>query len=253
MQYLTMPRRTPPQGSAPRHSYRAPSNIFSVPLKALLARTGRDPMTEKQFDLLRAPTSTDDVEVFYSGDLSLLSSPCVSIVGARDASEEGLRRAGRLAKELVAAGVVVVSGLAKGIDHAAHTSALKCDGRTIAVVGTPLDKAYPAENATLQEKIYRDNLLISPFRVGEKTFKGSFPKRNRVMAAISDATVIVEASDTSGTLHQAAECGKLNRWLFIAKSVVDNKNLTWPKKFISQERVEILSETSDIIYKLRIK
>src|SRR5258708_15751638 len=91
-----------------------------------------------------------------------------------------------------------------------------------AFMGRPIDKAYPAENAELQQTIYAHHLLLSPFRNGAPVFKSNFPVRNRIMAAISDATVIIEASDTSGTLHQASECVKLNRWLFIAQSVLDD-------------------------------
>ena len=91
--------------------------------------------------------------------------------------------------------MLIVSGLAKGVDTAAHTSAIEAGGVTAAVIGTPLDKAYPAENASLQALIYREYLLLSPFTPGEKVYKGNFPKRNRIMAAITDATVIIEASD----------------------------------------------------------
>jgi DNA processing protein len=144
-----------------------------------------------------------------------------------------------------------VSGLAKGVDTAALTAAIEAGGRTIAVIGTPLSKAYPAENARLQEEIYSTQLLLTPFREGETVYKSNFPKRNRVMAAISDATVIIEASDTSGTLHQAAECQRLGRWLFIAKSVVDDDSLTWPKRFIGQQRVVILEKTDDVVRRIK--
>jgi DNA processing protein len=120
-------------------------------------------------------------------------------------------------------------------------------GRVAAVIGTPLDKAYPAENAELQHDIYRRHLLMTPFCVGERVFRSNFPTRNRVMAAISDATAIIEASDTSGTLHQAAECVRLGRWLFIAKSVVDDPQLTWPARFLGQPKVRVLVSTSDIL------
>jgi predicted Rossmann fold nucleotide-binding protein DprA/Smf involved in DNA uptake len=141
----------------------------------------------------------------------------------------------------------VVSGLAKGVDTAALQSALESGGRTAAVIGTPLDKAYPVENARMQERLWSEHLLMTPFRVGEQTFKGNFPKRNRVMAAVSDATVIVEASDTSGTLHQAAECGRLGRWLFIMRSVAEDSSLTWPAKFIDKPNVAVLASTQDIL------
>lgn len=218
-----------------------------MPLRDLLLNIDRGALADRQYDLLRSKDEKADVPVYYSGDLGLLESPCVSIVGTREISEEGILRARRLARELVEAGVVVVSGLAKGVDTVAHTSAIERGGRTVAVIGTPIDKAYPVENARLQEEIYRDHLLLTPFKVGEPTFKGNFPKRNRVMAAISDATVIVEASDTSGTLHQAAECGKLGRWLFIMRSVAEDPNLTWPKRFIGSPNVAVLTSTQDII------
>ncbi|WP_199728734.1 DNA-processing protein DprA [Corallococcus sp. CA053C] len=189
--------------------------------------------------------------LYYAGDLSLLTRPCVSIVGTRQVSPAGAARARRLAKELVAADVVVVSGLAKGVDANAHNSALEAGGRTVAVIGTPLEKAYPAENKHLQERIYREHLLVSQFAPGSRVYQGNFPARNRVMAALSDATVIIEAGETSGTLHQAVECRKLGRWLFIAKSVVENPDLTWPQGFIGLPRVRVLTSTEDLLSALR--
>jgi DNA processing protein len=102
-----------------------------------------------------------------------------------------------LARKLSDAGIVVVSGLAYGVDTVAHTAALAQGGKTIAVLGTPLDKASPSENSDLQESIYREHLLISQFSSGEKTHRSNFPLRNRLMATISDATVVMEASDAS--------------------------------------------------------
>jgi DNA processing protein len=144
-----------------------------------------------------------------------------------------------------------MSGLAKGVDTVAHTSAIEVGGRTVAVIGTPLDKAYPAENSELQRAIYSNHLLISPFASGQQVFKSNFPARNKVMALLSDATVIVEASDTSGTLHQAAECQKSNRWLFIMRSVVENTAVTWPAKFLKHPKTRILSDTSEILEAVR--
>ena len=141
--------------------------------------------------------------------------------------------------------------MARGVDAAAHTSAIASDGKTAAVIGTPLDKAYPAENAELQEQIYREHLLLSPFKIGDHVFKSNFPARNWLMAALSDATAIIEASDTSGTLHQAAECTRLNRWLFIAQSIIDDPAVTWPARFLSSyEKAVPLKETADILNRL---
>lgn len=235
-----MPRRSP---------YHPPHDVAVASLNELLAVSGR-PIDEQQLDFLRNPGregGRGDVRVFLAGDRTLLNRKCVSIVGTREVREEGWLRAHRLARELAALGVVVVSGLAKGVDTAALSSAVKAEGRTIAVIGTPLSKAYPAENWELQEAIWRHHLLMTPFAEGEQVFKSNFPKRNRVMAAISDATVIIEASDTSGTLHQAAECQRLGRWLFIAKSVADDRSLKWPASFLKGPKTAVLEKTDDIL------
>jgi DNA processing protein len=142
--------------------------------------------------------------------------------------------------------MVVVSGLAEGVDTAALTAAIEAGGRVIAVIGTPLAKAYPAQNARLQMEIAERHLLISPFAPDSRTYQSNFPDRNKVMAAISDATAIIEAGNTSGTLHQAAECRWLHRWLFIAKNMIDDPALTWPARFQSYERTRVLTETSEI-------
>lgn len=222
-------------------------DICVLSLGSILVESGRMALAESQLDLLRSGDRAQDVPIFAAGDASLLTLPSVSIVGTREVTDEGAARARRLARELSSSGVVVVSGLAKGVDTEALTSAIECNGRTIAVIGTPLNKAYPAENAQLQETIYRSHLLLSPFQEGGVVFKSNFPKRNRVMAAISDATVIVEASDTSGTLHQAAECQRLGRWLFIMQSVVDDKSLSWPSKFLSGNKTIVAKSTQDIL------
>jgi DNA processing protein len=162
-----------------------------------------------------------------------------------------MARARKLSRELASTGVLVVSGLAKGVDTAAHTAAIEADGLTAAVIGTPLEKAYPIENSSLQEQIYRQYLLMSPFAPGERVFKSNFPKRNRVMAAITDATIIVEASNSSGALHQAAECLRLNRWLFILRSVANNPAVTWPQRFLSPKTV-IVDSTAGVLSQLKL-
>jgi DNA protecting protein DprA len=221
--------------------------VTNTSFAALLLRIGRASLEDQQMNFLREASAGREATVFYAGDLDLLDAPTVSIVGTRDVSDAGWKRAAQLARNLVKSGVTIVSGLAKGVDTAALTSAISNGGRVVAVIGTPLDKAYPAENAELQQQIYAHHLLMSPFNEGERVFKSNFPARNRVMAAISDATVIIEASDTSGTLHQAAECVRLKRWLFIAKSVVDDTTLNWPKKFVGGPKVRVLSAPDEII------
>jgi DNA processing protein len=158
--------------------------------------------------------------------------PRVSVVGSRKASAEGLKRARVLSRALVEHGMVVVSGLAEGIDTAAHTSALEAGGETIAVIGTPLDAYYPKENQALQQRLAREQLVITQFPIGSAVTPKNFPLRNRTMALLTDATVIVEAGEKSGTVHQGWEALRLGRQLFLLESVATDATLSWPAKMI---------------------
>lgn len=231
------PRRDP--------RYVAPISANSIKLSTLLSDIGRAEIGD-QPSLFRDRADID-TDIFYAGDLSLLRRKCVSVIGARDVSPNGAGRARKIARGLVEAGVVVTSGLAKGVDIEAHTATIDDGGQTIAVIGTPLQKAYPIENAAIQTEIYTHHLLISQFPEGYRTFPSDFPKRNRLMAALTDASIIVEASDSSGTLHQAAECVRLGRWLFIMRAVAENPDLEWPSKFLNQPKVRILSSVDDVL------
>jgi DNA processing protein len=233
--------------------YSPPTQSRSVLLRDLLQSAQRGPMwSARQLDIFKSDaTEPDNLTLFYAGEIALISQPCVAVVGKREATLEGRARAGRLARELVEGGVVIVSGLARGIDAAAHLTAIEARGRTIAVIGTPLSKASPAENARLQETIWREHLLISPFAEGSTVHRSNFPQRNKVMAAVSDATVIVEADDNSGTLHQAVACQKLGRWLFILKNVVETR--TWPKGFLKFKNTVILERTEQILHALDLR
>jgi DNA processing protein len=155
-----------------------------------------------------------------------------------------------LARELARAGVVVVSGLARGIDAAAHREAIVSGGRTIAVTGTPLDVAYPAEHDLLQAAIAEHHLVVTPFAPGAAVASGNFPHRNRVMAALCQATVIVEATDISGTLHQAAACKRLGRALFICASQANDPALHWPAWFAGPQ-THVLTNTQQVLERLR--
>jgi DNA processing protein len=169
-------------------------------------------------------------EVWVRGDRGLLQMPRVSVIGSRAASVGALNRTRKLAQLLVEHRIVVVSGLAEGVDTAAHQQAIAGGGRTIAVLGTSLEIAYPSSNRELQERIGREHLLLTQFGPGHRPSKSSFPMRNRTMALISHATVLVEAAESSGTQHQAWEAIRLGRPLFLMKSFVDNAPVTWIPK-----------------------
>lgn len=189
---------------------------------------------------------------YYRGWWDLVDSPKkIAIVGSRNPSDEGIRRAKKLAKLLVRDGYTIVSGLAKGIDTAAHTAAIESGGSTIAVIGTPITEYYPPENRALQDLIADKYLLISQvpiWRYSQQTYRGNrlfFPERNITMSALTQATVIVEASDTSGTLTQARAALKQGRKLFILDSCFQNPKLTWPRRFLEQGAVRV-SDYDDI-------
>lgn len=200
--------------------------------------------------------------IYFCGDITLLDTPRVSVVGSRKASDMGRARAVRLGRELALAGVTVVSGLAAGIDSAAMRSAVNTPadesrGRIIGVIGTPIDECYPRQNADLQSLAASEDLLVSqvPFfryhRQPHDERRYYFPERNELMAALSLATVIVEASDTSGTLAQARACLSQGRPLFIMRSCVDNPSVTWPAKWAQRDGVYVLDSTDQVLDAIR--
>jgi DNA processing protein len=133
------------------------------------------------------------------------------VVGARDATREGLEIAYQIAADLSLAGVVVVSGLARGVDAAAHTGALDAKGKTIAVLGTGIDRVYPSENKALHERIASQGLLVTEFAPGSPPDLFHFPQRNRIISGLSKAVVVVEAREKSGSLITARLAGEQGR------------------------------------------
>jgi DNA processing protein len=157
----------------------------------------------------------------------------------RRASRKSLDVAGEIAKTLIKQQVVIVSGLAEGIDTAAHSEAIENGGRTIAVLGTPLDRVYPQKNTELQQEIIRNHLAISQFPIGDPIERGNFVMRNRTMALAANASVIVEAAETSGSLYEGWEALRLGRPLFIWTSTVNNRSLKWPGEMIRHGALEL--------------
>ncbi len=188
--------------------------------------------------------------LFAAGDVALLRQGArVAIVGSRRASAAGLRRARKLAAQLARQGVTVVSGLAEGIDAAAHQAALAAGGRTIAVLGTPLDRVYPRCHRQLQQRIIADHLALTQFAPGAAVAKSNFPCRNRLMALIAHATVIIEAGDDSGALAQGWEALRLGRPLFIPQSTLEDAGLTWPRRML-HHGAQALTATSSVTRQL---
>jgi DNA processing protein len=183
--------------------------------------------------------------LYYQGWWDLADSPSVAVVGTRKPSPEGVARTRKLVRGLVHDGYTIASGLAAGIDTAAHTAAIEANGRTIAVIGTPLSEMYPRENEPLQRKLAEEFLVISQVpvkRYERQDYRRNrffFPERNVTMSALTEATIIVEAGETSGTLIQARAALHQGRKLFILDSAFRDERLTWPAKFEEKGAIRI--------------
>jgi len=156
--------------------------------------------------------TADPPALLYAlGDLNRLAGSAVAVVGSRDATPQGLHHARQFAHDFGVTGLTVVSGLALGVDGAAHDGALGTAGSTIAVVGTGLDRVYPRKHLDLARRIAAEGLILSEFALGTPSLPDHFPRRNRILAGLSRGTVVIEASLRSGSLitaRMALECGR---------------------------------------------
>lgn len=183
--------------------------------------------------------------LYYTGILEYLRTRCIAIVGTRKPSAESLVVTNRIVTNLVKDDFTIVSGLAAGIDTQAHTSTLAAKGRTIAVIGTPLNKVYPKENSDLQDIIAREHLLISQVPFYRYTLQNYllnklfFLERNKTMSALTEATLIVEAGERSGSVTQGKAAIKQNRKLFIWDGCFDYPGITWPQEFLAQGAIRV--------------
>lgn len=155
------------------------------------------------------------IVLYYLGSFcDIDASACVAVVGSRDASEYGIHAAKRISYDLARSGAVIVSGMALGIDAAAHSAAIYNKSPTIAVLGCGIDRIYPKENRNLYEEVYKNGLVITEFSPGTKPEGWHFPARNRIISGLSVATVVVEAAVGSGSLITAEYAIKQNRLLY---------------------------------------
>jgi DNA processing protein len=181
--------------------------------------------------------------LFVRGEISAGDERSVAIVGSRRASPEGRAHARRLATELSETGYVVVSGLAAGVDAAAHTATLAVGGRTLAVIGTGVDRVYPGAHAGLQRTIAEQGAVISCFWPTDRPTRQSFPVRNAVMSGLTRATVIVEASSTSGTRVQARRALAHGRPVCLSSKLLAQP---WARELADRPNVHIADSADEI-------
>jgi DNA processing protein len=183
--------------------------------------------------------------LFVRGSLQSADERAIAVVGTRSASPEGLQLAGRLATQLAHNRVTVLSGLARGIDTAAHGAALSAGGRTIAVMGTGLHTVYPPENEELAERIAQRGALISQFWPDAPPTKFSFPMRNVVMSGMSFGTVVIEASETSGARMQARLALEHGKRVFLVEQLVMKQ--AWARKYAEHPSTTVVRSVDDIL------
>jgi len=181
--------------------------------------------------------------IFVAGTIERDDTRSVAVVGSRKASPEGLERARSIADHLVENGYAVASGLAAGVDTAAHTATLAAGGRTIAVIGTGLAHSYPPENAALQHEIAAKGAVVSQFWPEARPSRRSFPMRNAVMSGLTLGTVVVQASDTSGARVQARLALAHGRLVFLAQSLLRQD---WARELADRPGTHLFSSPSEI-------
>ncbi|MDT7579923.1 MAG: processing protein [Pseudonocardiales bacterium] len=169
----------------------------------------------------------------------------VSVVGSRAASPRGLEIADVVARGLVDRGMTVISGLARGIDAAAHTAALDARGRTVAVIGTGITRYYPAENRPLQDRIAANGLVLSQFWPDTPPRAPQFPLRNAVMSGFGRATVVVEAGEKSGARIQARQAVAHGRPVILTDLVVGGNE--WARRLVGLPGVYVASDTGEVM------
>lgn len=184
--------------------------------------------------------------LFVRGDVSLLHRPSVAIVGSRHATPQAMRTARHFGCALSESGITVISGMAAGIDTAAHTGALAASGGTIAVWGTGIDRIYPPGNASLAHQIAENGVVVSEFPLGTRPLAGNFPRRNRLIAAQSYATLVVEAALESGSLITARLAAEMGREVMAIPGSIDNPHSKGCHKLI-KEGAKLVECLEDII------
>jgi DNA processing protein len=190
--------------------------------------------------------------LFARGDLAAIAPPAVAIVGTRRATNYGERITREIATALARAGVSVLSGMARGIDGTAHRAALAAGGRTAAVLGTGVDLVYPTQHRALHAQIGARGLLLSEELPGDRANGGSFPKRNRVLAALAQATIVIEAPRRSGALITAGHALELGRAVAAVPGPIDAPACVGSNLLLRDGAV-VLAEVSDALTLFGIK
>ena len=205
--------------------------------------------TDAQYPPLLREIPDPPLVLHYSGDRSLLARAGVAIVGSRRATPYAINVAAHLTRPLADAGLVIVSGLARGVDAAAHTAALDARGATIAVLGTGIDVIYPRSNARLFERIAERGLIVSEFSPGTPPLAANFPMRNRLISGLTSGTVVIEATSRSGSLITARMAAEQGREVFAVPGSIFSPASEGTHRLI-QYGAKLVHDVNDIVEEL---
>ena len=186
------------------------------------------------------------ITIFAKGDISLLSSKAIAIVGSREPSKYGIYVAEKFSKELSKEGITIVSGLARGIDTFAHVGALSSFGKTIAVLGSGIDVVYPKENAKYYKEISEKGLIISEYIVGTAPESKNFPQRNRIISGLSDGVLVVEARKNSGTMITTDFALEQGKELYVIPGNITS-NLSAGTNNLIKEGAKLVTDVCEIL------
>ncbi len=190
------------------------------------------------------------IVLYVKGDVNVLNKPCVSIVGTRTPTDLGIKNAKELAKELSRYDITIVSGFARGIDSAAHESTIQAGGKTAAVLGCGIDINYPARNAELKKSVIENGCIITEYALGVSPRKQNFPQRNRIIAGLSRACVMVEGAVDSGALITSNLAFEMNRNVFAFPGHIENDKYGGTNKLIKKNVASLITCHNDLIDEL---
>ncbi|MFZ1082306.1 MAG: DNA-processing protein DprA [Candidatus Kryptoniota bacterium] len=193
------------------------------------------------------------VMLFVRGELSNSGKYSVAVVGTRNPTTYGKHIAEKFAAELSEQGIMVVSGLARGIDTIAHATTVRSGGRTIAVLGSGVDVIYPSENRRLAEQILMSGAIVSEYYMGAKPDAVNFPRRNRIISGISLGTIIIETDENGGAMITASTALDQNREVFAVPGNVFEKKSRGTNRLIKEGRAKLVEDISDVVEELRYK
>ncbi|MDZ7765106.1 MAG: DNA-processing protein DprA [Melioribacteraceae bacterium] len=269
--------------------FQSPSNIFSVSSQSLcgidrinkilagrIAGAANDlkkfeDLLEKEFEHLRQkgfslityfdknyPKPLKNIYspplfLYISGKIEAEDNYSISMVGTRRATQYGKKVTEQIGEELAGQGITIVSGLARGIDSASHRAALKAGGRTLAVIGSGLDRIYPSENKGLAQQISENGAVISEFPLGTKPDAQNFPRRNRIISGLSLGTVVVESNVNGGAMQTAAHALDQNREVFAIPGNLETPQSEGTNKLIQEGRAKLVKNAEDILVELDLK